>query len=267
VPGELLWEHAEEFLDRLDAAALNEKGPSAEQLLRIVNLPLQGNNPRIDPCGSIPELRAAARRIVAIQCTTFVLDSDLGSERWRPYADWLAALKNDDTIITFNYDPVLERLNQDYGPLRFRVPAAGLTPAQREPSVNVFKLHGSVTWKREANKIVPQQDWEFGAKCDPDELAIATPGPSKHTHVTDLFMPLWRMAEKALAEADAVVFIGYRFPPSDAFSRERLLRAPTSTTRTSFASNTCCAGQSRALRSGMRVPQKSSHTLSLQKTT
>ena len=35
-PGEPLWEHAEEFLDYLDTAALNEEGPTAWVLRKIV---------------------------------------------------------------------------------------------------------------------------------------------------------------------------------------------------------------------------------------
>ena len=41
----------------------------------------------------------------------------------------------------------------------------------------------------------------------------------------ELYKPLWEKAEAALATANSVVFVGYRFPPSDAFARERLLRA------------------------------------------
>src|SRR6266700_3799134 len=61
LPGEFLWAHAEEFLDQLDAATLEEDGPSAKRLLRIVNT--RPGNPR--RCDLISELRAAARRVVA----------------------------------------------------------------------------------------------------------------------------------------------------------------------------------------------------------
>jgi hypothetical protein len=228
LPGEFLWEHAEEFLDQMDAAALDEKGPGAQRLLRIVNG--RPGNPR--RCDLVSELRAAARRVAAIQCTTFALDSDLSSERWRPYKGWVSSLSNADTIITFNYDPVLEKLGKDDGRLHFMVPGPDLKPSERETGlVDVYKLHGSVNWKRDGNKIVPQDDLEFGAKCDPDELAIATPGVSKHADVSKFFQPLWTLAESALMAAHAAVFIGYRFPPSDAYSRERLLGALWRNTR------------------------------------
>lgn len=34
---------------------------------------------------------------------------------------------------------------------------------------------------------------------------------------------LWKEAAKAVIDADAIAFIGYRFPPTDALSREKLM--------------------------------------------
>jgi hypothetical protein len=61
-------------------------------------------------------------------------------------------------------------------------------------------------------------------KCEDDELAIASPGPTKQT-ITKQLEPLWRMAEGAIKRASHIVFVGYRFPPSDANARTRLLTA------------------------------------------
>jgi hypothetical protein len=36
---------------------------------------------------------------------------------------------------------------------------------------------------------------------------------------------LWQLARSAIEKANAVVFVGFRFPPSDAIARERLLAA------------------------------------------
>jgi hypothetical protein len=154
------------------------------------------------------------------------LDSDLSSERWRPYRNWLSELNNDDTIITFNYDPVLEKLSGEYRRLRVLIPGSDCKRSTRETGeTDVLKLHGSVNWRRDGKTIHNEADLEFGAKCHEGDLAIATPGASKHLDVNDLFMPLWNLADQAVKEADAIVFVGYRFPPSDAYSRERLLRA------------------------------------------
>ncbi len=55
---------------------------------------------------------------------------------------------------------------------------------------------------------------------------IATPGPTKADTVREL-KDVWAAAERAIREAGTVVFIGYRFPPSDAEARNRILMAIT----------------------------------------
>ena len=120
-PGEPLWEHAEEFLDYLDTAALNEEVPTAWVLRKIVLERLseaKANDVRMsDP-------RAAARRVVAAQCTTFAVNGEPESERWRPFVAWAKALGPGDTIVTFNYDPVLERLHESTS--KFDFPNSGI---------------------------------------------------------------------------------------------------------------------------------------------
>jgi hypothetical protein len=97
----------------------------------------------------------------------------------------------------------------------------------------VLKLHGSLDWKKQfistgagaAPTMFIRRDHPlFALDCPEAELAIATPGPSKKREATG-FRELWRLARKALTEADAVVFVGYRFPPTDADAREQLLKA------------------------------------------
>jgi hypothetical protein len=60
--------------------------------------------------------------------------------------------------------------------------------------------------------------------CDVDELAIATPGPSKKREAKD-FESFRDLATRAIAAADAVVFLGYRFPETDAHATNALLGA------------------------------------------
>ena len=57
-----------------------------------------------------------------------------------------------------------------------------------------------------------------------EEVALATPGPTKHEAADELEV-LWNTAIERLEEADVVVFVGFRFPPSDARARKRLLSA------------------------------------------
>jgi hypothetical protein len=91
-----------------------------------------------------------------------------------------------------------------------------------------MKLHGSVNWsQRPAGadiKISLEEDLNFPFFADTAELAMATPGPAKKA-LNERMFPLWDRAMKALMSADAIVFIGYRFPATDALARDRLLTA------------------------------------------
>jgi hypothetical protein len=101
-----------------------------------------------------------------------------------------------------------------------------------------FKLHGSVDWHREEQgegesrtaKYTPTGKSEYAVECAGKHIGISTPGPTKRIATKDLEL-LWTEALKRLKGADVVVFVGYRFPPSDAEAREKLLKALRENTR------------------------------------
>src|SRR5205823_2681786 len=74
--------------------------------------------------------------------------------------------------------------------------------------------------------------------CGDDELSIAAPGPSKQSLSAGAFQPYWEQAMEALRTASAIVFVGYRFPPTDAEARERLLGAIRENTQEYLAVHT-----------------------------
>jgi hypothetical protein len=65
-------------------------------------------------------------------------------------------------------------------------------------------------------------------------MVIASPGPTKRRTANEL-ESLWLVAEEALRRAQAIVFVGYRFPPTDAQARERLLTAIAANTQNYLA--------------------------------
>lgn len=207
-----MWSDAEEFLDTLETAALAPDGPLARRLQRVVG----GLS---TPALPITDLRAAARRMLAIECSMFLLEAAPASERWEPYRTWrdkIGRVGNSHTIITFNYDLVLETLG---------LQALVALPSTAPGTSSVLKLHGSVNWRRDqAGKLSLSPDPHFVATCPDSELAIAPPGPSK-AEVAKEFESLWQHAELALSNADSVFFVGYRFPPTDATARRRILGA------------------------------------------
>lgn len=225
-PGAGKWHHGEEFLEYLDLAALEHKGGVLSPRVKL--LPNFGT-----PLETVANV---ARRIVAAECCGFLEEADdstvKNSERWGPYRRWAAELlAPEDTIITFNYDRVIERLATAVGGhLDEDVIVAGDNCKRLNANgLKVLKLHGSVDWERDDSlreiKAKRTADPKHALTCDAEKIAIATPGSSKATLTTVALGPLWNAARHALEFANVIIFIGYRFPPSDAEARRRLLGA------------------------------------------
>ncbi|GEM_PF-3965932 len=168
----------------------------------------------------------------------------------------------DVEYITFNYDACLEkslkRGDFEFGYLSDveRI-VDGL---YREEFSHILKLHGSLTWEhRISNSLAPLRlpqtfkPWDSsGAPYDfepiqPDygerntEMAIIPPTWSKQdinddihasrSRLSQLILHQWRSALEALKQADAVVIVGYSFPPSDLHA-QRLFRLTAMTRNT-----------------------------------
>lgn len=236
-----MWAHAEDFIDYLDTAAeerpLREPNPHAERLAEVLTKLLRAD---VGP-PALADLRAAAQRLIAGECCAFLERVDAKQERWRPFHTRLINLGPNDTVITLNYDRVVERLDEAYEAHARRerwerrnllsVIQPGHPEHVKKARVGgrcpLLKLHGSVDWMVSPGpppRIEVTGQPNFALQCPDSELAMATPGPSKHRMATS-FEDLWTLACEALQAADAVVFVGYRFPETDAYARERLLTA------------------------------------------
>lgn len=116
--GAKLWRNAEEFIDYLDSTA--RAGASSQyqrlgQLWRAywINEHQKGRNPLPQPKFALPPIEslvAFARRTIAAECLLFTDAGVQATERWSPYRRWGLDLQGSDTILTFNYDLVPERL-------------------------------------------------------------------------------------------------------------------------------------------------------------
>lgn len=234
------WSNAEEFLEFLESGVdgnkevesilkMLEASAAAEDRLAKTNRPI-GTNAKA--------LRDSALLLVAGGCSLFCKGVTPDFERWQPYLRWASMLQPTDTVITFNYDPVIERLaawRADWAKEQKRSVEGEiqvLRPLEckafaRDKGTPVFKLHGSVTWKFDRrqgttpNSIedAPEDEWVSS------KVAIATPGHGKAQRVATAFADAWQAAEEAIKEAHAIIFIGYRFPQSDAVAKHRLLEA------------------------------------------
>jgi hypothetical protein len=235
-----LWENPEEFLEKLDATLSSEL--LWKQVARVLAR-FAMETPTVvpkDPTEAqlrdfIKKLTLTTKRIVAAQVCGFLQESSPGNldahERWLPYLNWVHALTPGDTIITFNYDRVPDILAEYVSDMACGIHIAtsrtSLDTARNKQAI-CFKLHGSVSWS-----LDPDADSEWNLKdhggnhaldCDPDSLAIATPGNGKLSARRN-FRGAWDAAEAALSNANQIIVVGYSFPPSDSQARQRLLNA------------------------------------------
>jgi hypothetical protein len=223
--GITLWRDAEDFLDVLDGAT---KSTIAERHLRGLLRKFADHGRRTDL--PIAEVSECARRLIAAETSAFMVGADPTLERWEPYLSFFYLFNPSDTIISFNYDLSLEFIDHHLtgtGQRRLHIvtpedPGDGKRP-------RLLKLHGSVDWRRheqEDGRVLyhSKQPEDHALVCEPKEIAMGTPGPSKQGVVGEL-QEVWRQARSALCNASAIVFLGYRFPPSDSYARVTLLGA------------------------------------------
>lgn len=214
------WRDAEEFLTLL----LPRDGVDEARIWTV-----------LEACGPIPaDLSASARTtaevellycqaiaVVAAQCIDFVDVVREDREAWLPYDRWVSSLPEDEVILSFNYDRVVEhafaRARRDLAVPNPRSPAGPIVAPGRPL---LLKLHGSVDFR----DTIPQP-------YEPPSLAnlvtnpafIGVPGQGKVDHADYDFPKLWKHAEAALQAADEVVVVGYRCPETDEMSKALIL--------------------------------------------
>ena len=237
------WDHAEQFLDLVETAdtetgSTSSHGRSLLQsmLTDVVRYPEtqtieegaareKRSVVRPGPAynfRTVGDLAAACRRALAVDCSIFLRSAQLETERWSPYTQWARSLGPNHTVVTFNYDHVPELLASiEDSKLKVITPNAevnrGIHHAREAKMAPVLKVHGSVTWVRDGEKIQPLKldDPSMG---DPlRDVVIGVPGPKKSSLIRDKVLgALWESMLDALRTARIVMFVGYRFPPTDA---------------------------------------------------
>jgi len=245
------WDNAEEFLDYVDTAASSGEAPARERIMMMLE---ELSDPKYGDDAIIPGLQhrdhatllkinGTARRLLAAECCAFLRKDSMRRERWQPFHFWASQLSARDTVITFNYDMVVEQLLSREGNEVFQKPCSLATPLPSQLSndgrayaqLRLLKLHGSVNWRvtgAKDNETVSVGSVDSALTSSLTEIAITGPGPGKLERANKLYAPLWDAATDAIRKADAIVFVGYRFPPTDAFARRTLLDAIRATQHT-----------------------------------
>ncbi len=168
-----------------------------------------------------------------------------------------------DTILTFNYDPLIEASldvvaktsnilwSRSGGMgLRFNgrmIQGRGIEPLPEEPTnVTLLKLHGSLNWVVPADRRSPHTPSLLRLDVDDNSgpgfslvrdrhggtyrSVFVPPQPGKAPQILGL-EPLWKMARVALASAERWIVIGYRLPDTDREARDLLVEAYSRTPR------------------------------------
>jgi SIR2-like protein len=234
-----LWGDAEEFLDRLDIATSEPTGMLARDVRKCLRDMAQRPGVDADLFETLglylPDIiHTEAIRFVAGACSAFLVRAAQNptvvdrSEQWDPYRRWFDQLRlGYDSVITFNYDEALDLLasygKRKYSQRRFISPVvdgeAFAVPALQ--CVPIYHLHGHVRWKRVDDTIRLGEP----AYVDPQNSVIGLPGQQKSALPDGLLRCVWDPAMAAIRDAEAIVFVGYRFPETDNMAKRRIIEA------------------------------------------
>jgi len=234
-----LWEQIQEKFDQtgdrqvkqvLDFAAyINFAEPDTKvnintaELLTIIDLALEQNVSLGKYEADI--LRRIRDVLVHTMCET--LESAVLKERYGVLAEFCPTLTNEDTIISLNYDTVIDHILRDcmgqidYG-FSFNHVFGEESLCIQDRRQLLLKPHGSLNWRycSRCNHIYLdiKKDYSCRMTCLEDEHplmeVIVTPTYHKKFLVPQLH-DVWMLCFDKIKQADAINFIGYSFPPGD----------------------------------------------------
>ena len=152
----------------------------------------------------------------------------------------LSKLDRGDTILTFNYDLLIE---ESFGPSPVWTPREGYgdnvhgitnawckrwfkakgIPNNRRAKISLLKLHGSVNWSLYKTNHIRLKDRPFvvrmrGSSPMPETVSILAPGWNKRIDKNP-YRQLWREARLKLERCKTIIIIGYSLPEADLLAK------------------------------------------------
>ncbi|MEN3003432.1 SIR2 family protein [Dehalobacterium formicoaceticum] len=197
------------------------------ELLTLMDLTLEQNS-AMGRYGE-KDLRQIREALVAVICD--ILEGAVKKERYGVLADFCHQLTHKDSIISLNYDTVMDHVildcqgAVDYGfPFELMDGGGCFSPKQDWKPI-LLKPHGSLNWLYcpRCNHLYllvssMEKDTALGMKCRRDQhplsRVIVTPSYHKRFLVPQLH-DVWRRCFEAINRAQVIYFIGYSFPPGD----------------------------------------------------
>lgn len=177
--------------------------------------------------------RTRSTLLQAIAASLEVTLADGRTLRHCQHHDWLVKVAEPgDAIISFNYDCLIDEALRTYGDNKWnarygyslslpkgRGGSIGEkhwqpdTPAKKDGTIRLLKLHGSTNFHRVGEALRLKQR-PYTKQRGQIHFEIIPPEWHKRFD-GDVFAKLWTAAGKEIRRADSIVVVGYSFPESD----------------------------------------------------
>ena len=200
---------------------------------------MSGLAPASDRALSPSEIRSKRDRLMAVLAAVLEESTDV-SKKDSPVCDHhsalVAQLDPQDTIISFNYDCVVDhalrrtapgRWSAKYGyslPKPSRVDGHAHWDADQPPvgsnnTINLLKLHGSLNWQLPTAELADDGQIRLKQRLyqqnGTPRFTIIPPEFIKNIRDDSNFEALWRNAERAIRHAEVIALVGFSFTPTD----------------------------------------------------
>lgn len=146
------------------------------------------------------------------------------------------SLKKKDTIISFNYDCLIDAMLQKYGADKWNArygyglpmpkgkgsriigernwTPAGITAPSRDITARLLKLHGSIHFHADSQDRFTLKERPYTRQNGNLRFEIIPPEWNKHFD-SGVFRKLWITARDDIHKANVIVVVGYSFPLTD----------------------------------------------------
>jgi hypothetical protein len=218
--------------------------PNLEELFTLLDLVDLGTFPLGIKLANWKELRTMLMGVVAdaFLCHQYDLQSGkVGiADLQKVLECWGKLVREDDTIISFNWDILHEaalwKAKKWHFADGYGFVCADAPPGARS-SVKILKLHGSANWaQRDEQDCEPaieykadffpgapddhEKTYAKGAAQSNEGRNLIVPSYLKDLSSNRLLLCLWNQAFEALAESTEVIVIGFQLHPADAPARQ-----------------------------------------------
>jgi len=226
---------------RTVAVGLEEYYRDIEARAKIGSFATTANKPK-DWLKRQKDLEALIRRVV-LQTTCQEEQGHLTASASESHTAILERLKQDDSILTFNYDLVIEASLKNanmwnprdgYGEEFHGVTGSwsknwiedrqiGNEQEPRSSRVQLLKLHGSVNWTLYKNKLVRLKPRPLVVRTNRtspvfDKISILPPGFDKKIDKNP-YKKFWKTARLKMEKCNTIIIIGYSLPDADILAK------------------------------------------------